>query len=171
MEVAIFGGGCFWNTEAVFENLPGVKSAVNGYMGGKETDPTYKNVMDGKNGHVQVTRVTFDPRVVHYKSLLKLYWRNIDPTSINRQFNDIGSQYRTVILYTSNVQRKAAIESKKELIESQKFTSSIVTEIRSASEFHEAEPEHQNYMKKNPIKYKYYHISSGRLRSLKQIWR
>ena len=126
--------------------------------------------MDGKSGHIQVTRVTFDPRVVHYKSLLKLYWRNIDPTSINRQFNDIGPQYKTVLFYESNVQRMAAIESKKQLIKSQKFNSPIVTEIREAREFYEAEAVHQNYFRKNPIKYKYYHISSGRLRSLQQIW-
>jgi peptide-methionine (S)-S-oxide reductase len=148
VEQAIFGAGCFWCTEAVFEIQPGVLSAESGYMGGNLKDPTYRDVSKGTSGHAEVTRVTFDPEVITYGRLLEIFWIIHDPTTLNRQGADVGSQYRSVIFYTTEAQRVAAEESMAEV--SKRLTSPVVTEIVAAKDFYPAEAYHQDYYKKNP---------------------
>ncbi|MBM4148563.1 MAG: peptide-methionine (S)-S-oxide reductase MsrA [Lentisphaerae bacterium] len=150
LEKATFGGGCFWCTEAVFERIPGVADAVSGYMGGTVQNPTYKQVCTGKTGHAEVLQVTYDPAVVSYGELLDLFWRAHDPTTLNRQGNDIGTQYRSVIFYHGEAQKAAAEASRDALERSGGNRGRIVTEITPASEFYPAEDYHQDYYSKNP---------------------
>lgn len=145
----IFGGGCFWCIEAVFQRVQGVESAVSGYMGGAQPNPTYKQVCGGDTGHVEVVRVTFDPQQVSFRELLDIFFTVHDPTTPNRQGNDFGTQYRSVIFYTSEEQRREAEEFIAQLEASKSFSSPVVTGIEPATEFYPAEDYHQNYFNEN----------------------
>jgi peptide methionine sulfoxide reductase msrA/msrB len=149
IEVATLGAGCFWCTEAVFESLPGVTSAVSGYMGGKKPNPSYAEVTTGKSGHTEVTQIKFKPGELSYKELLEWFWRMHDPTTLNRQGNDVGYQYRSVIFYHSEEQRDAAQAYLKQLDKSGTFKKSIVTAIEPAEDFYTAEGYHQDYYRRN----------------------
>ncbi|MDE0151751.1 MAG: peptide-methionine (S)-S-oxide reductase MsrA [Bdellovibrionales bacterium] len=170
MEKATFGGGCFWCMEHPFEALPGVKSVISGYAGGTVANPTYEQVKSGQTGHAESIQVTYDPAKIPYSELLNIYWRNINPTQKNGQFNDHGSQYRTVIFYHNEKQKKEAESSKKQLEESKIFKAPIVTEITSFINFYPAEEYHQNFYKKNSIKYGFYRKLSGRDDFIKKTW-
>lgn len=151
MEKATFGAGCFWGVEAAFRQVKGVSSTVVGYLGGTLKNPTYKDVCTGKTGHAEVVQVEYDPALVSYDELLKVFWENHDPTSLNRQGPDVGSQYRSAIFYHTPEQKVAAAESKQKLQESGKFKNSIVTEITPASAFYIAEDYHQQYLEKRGL--------------------
>ena len=149
-ETATFGGGCFWCTEAFFLDVQGVKSVVSGYMGGKTVNPTYKDVCTGMTGHAEVIQLSFDPKQVSYEDLLEIFWNTHDPTTLNRQGADEGTQYRSVVFFHTDEQKKIAEEYKKQLSTSGIFKNPIVTEITKASEFYKAENYHQNYFALNP---------------------
>ena len=146
-EKAYFAGGCFWCMEPPFEALDGVVGATSGYMGGTTENPTYEEVTTGKTGHAEVVEILFDPSVVSYEELLEVFWRNIDPTALNYQFADVGSQYRTEIFTVGDKQKKLAEESKIKLEESGKFDKPIVTAITEAPAFYIAEEYHQDFYK------------------------
>ena len=169
-ETATFAGGCFWCMEHPFDELPGVISTTSGYTGGHQKHPTYQQVSAGTTGHTEAIQVVFDPKRISYEELLHVYWRNTDPTTANRQFCDVGTQYRPAIFYHSEAQKQAAEASKKALIQDKPFNGDIVTEITRASEFWPAEEYHQNYYLKNPIRYKFYRYNCGRDQRLKQLW-
>jgi peptide-methionine (S)-S-oxide reductase len=149
-ETATFGSGCFWCTEAVLQHLNGVKSVVSGYSGGQKADPTYEQVCSGNTGHAEVVQVRYDPQVVSYPDLLEVFFRTHDPTTLNRQGNDVGTQYRSVIYYHDDKQREIAERVKRELDASGAFDAPIVTEIAPLSTFYPAEDYHQNYFNQNP---------------------
>lgn len=167
-EVAIFAGGCFWCMEKPFEQVPGVSAAISGYSGGKATSPTYKNY--GAGGHIEVVKVIFDPQKVSYDKLLDVFWRQINPTDAGGQFVDRGHEYTSAIFYLNEAQRKAAIASKKRMDASGVFGAPIVTPIKPASPFYAAEAYHQDYYRKNPLRYWYYRNGSGRDDYLVRIW-
>ena len=144
-EQATFGAGCFWHVEAVFERLKGVNSAVSGYAGGDVPYPSYEMVHEGTTGHAEVVMVDYDPEVISFEDLLKVFWKNHDPTSINRQGEDVGPQYRSVIFYHNDDQRKAALKSYKALTQARVFRSPIVTQLVPMRAFYRAEDYHQNY--------------------------
>ena len=149
-EVAILGGGCFWCLEAVFDRLDGVKSVESGYMGGKRDNPTYEQVCSGSTGHVEVVRVTFDPKELSYRDLLDVFFNIHDPTTLNRQGNDVGTQYRSVIFYTSEEQRRIAEQIIAELNTSRQWPNPVVTTVEPATKFFVAEGYHQEYFLNNP---------------------
>ncbi|MDH3815139.1 MAG: peptide-methionine (S)-S-oxide reductase MsrA [Acidobacteriota bacterium] len=167
---ATLAAGCFWCIEADFEKVEGVLSVTSGYTGGTVANPTYKQVSKGKTGHTEAVRVVFDPQIISFEELLAIFWRNHDPTVADRQFCDIGEQYRAGIFYHDEGQREAAERSRAMLEQTKSFTNPIVTEITAASAFYPAEAYHQDYYKKNPIRYSYYRKSCGRDRRLKEIW-
>jgi peptide-methionine (S)-S-oxide reductase len=169
-DYATFAGGCFWCMEADFEKVDGVLSVTSGYTGGSVVDPTYEQVSAGGTGHAESVRVVFDPKVVSYEELLTFFWHHIDPTVKDRQFCDVGSQYRTAIFYHDEAQRKAAERSLAELEKSKPFPEPIVTEIAAETAFYPAEAYHQDYYKKNPIRYAYYRRSCGRDQRLHELW-
>jgi len=169
-ETAIFAGGCFWCMEPPFEKLEGVIDVVSGYTGGDESDPTYKQVSAGVTGHVEAVRITFDPVRVSYSRLLEVFWRQVDPTDPGGQFVDRGSQYASAVFYLNDAQKELAERSKKELSESGRFSSPIVTQVLMAKRFYPAEEYHQDYYRKNPIRYKFYRAGSGRDRFLDRTW-
>jgi peptide-methionine (S)-S-oxide reductase len=150
MATATFGGGCFWCTEAVFLRLDGVEKVVSGYMGGQLKNPTYQDVLTGLTGHAECIQVTYDENKVGYEELLEIFWKTHDPTTLNRQGYDIGTQYRSVVFYHTPEQKNLAEQWKKKLDESEVFDKPIVTEISAASQFYPAEDYHQNYFAKNP---------------------
>jgi peptide-methionine (S)-S-oxide reductase len=166
---AIFAGGCFWCTESDFEKLPGVIKAESGYTAGPEKNPTYEQVSAGSTGHTEAVRVYYDPAKITYPQLVDHFWRTIDPTVKDRQFCDVGSQYRSGIYYQDDAQRRVAEASKTTLEKSGRFKR-IHTEIAPASPFYVAEEYHQDYYKKNPLRYNYYRASCGRDARLKEIW-
>ena len=166
---AIFAGGCFWCLEADFEKLPGVLAAESGYTAGQTRNPTYEQVSSGKTGHAEAVRVTYDPQKLSYAQLLDHFWRHIDPTVRNRQFCDVGTQYRTGIYWQSADERVAAEASRDALLKTGKL-SNIETEIVAASVFYRAEEYHQDYYRKNPLRYAYYRQSCGRDQRVEQIW-
>ncbi|HET9686400.1 MAG TPA: peptide-methionine (S)-S-oxide reductase MsrA [Pseudolabrys sp.] len=166
--VATFAGGCFWCTEADFDKVPGVLSTTSGYIGGKIANPTYEQVSAGGTGHAEAVEVVYDPGKVSYDELLSFYWRHVDPTAKNRQFCDVGDQYRTAIFVHDDEQRRLADASKKK-IEAQ-VKQPIYTEIVSAGPFYKAEDYHQDFYQKNPIKYKFYRWNCGRDQRLEQLW-
>lgn len=169
--VALFAGGCFWCMEPPFEKLPGVLSVTSGYTGGKKSHPSYEEVSAGGTGHAEAVEVRFDPRKISYETLLETFWHQIDPTTPDAQFCDHGSQYRSAIFVSGAAQRKAAEASKVALAASGKFKGqALVTEITDASTFYAAEDYHQDYYKKNPIRYKYYRHGCGRDAFLDKIW-
>jgi peptide-methionine (S)-S-oxide reductase len=165
---ATFAGGCFWCMEPPFDKLDGVISTISGYAGGKKKNPTYEEVSAGNTGHAEVVQITYDPKKITYEKLLEVFWRNVDPLTPNRQFCDVGSQYRTAIFYHDETQKRLAEESKKAL--SKRFKEPIVTEIVAASEFYPAEDYHQDYYTKNPLRYKYYRYNCGRDQRLEALW-
>lgn len=147
-EIATLGGGCFWCTEAIFQMLPGVKSVTSGYAGGTKENPTYKEICTGNTGHAEVIQIEYDPKVVAYEKLLETFWEAHDPTTLNRQGNDRGTQYRSIILYSSEAQRAAAVKSKAEA--QKELTQPIVTEIVPLKKFYQGEGYHQDYYRANP---------------------
>lgn len=150
LEVATFGAGCFWCTEAVFERLDGVGKVISGYSGGHTKNPSYKEVCSGTTGHVEVCQIYYDPAMISFHELLDVFWHTHDPTALNRQGNDIGPQYRSVIYYNSEEQKHIAEESKRAVDASGTFTDPIVTEISPLINFYEAENYHQDYFDNNP---------------------
>ena len=167
---ATFAGGCFWCMEEAFEAVDGVISVVAGYMGGQVENPTYEQVSGGGTGHAESIEVIFNPNKVTYENLLKVFWKNVDPTTPNAQFCDHGNQYRSVIFYHDEIQKELINESKQEIENSKNFPGSIVTEIVPASKFYQAEEYHQDFYSKNPIRYKYYKWNCGRAKRLEQLW-
>lgn len=147
---ATFGGGCFWCVEAVFENVRGVEDVVSGYAGGRRANPNYKQVCTGRTGHAEVCEIKYNPKEVSFKELLEIFWKTHDPTTLNRQGVDVGTQYRSVIFYHDVEQKKVAEKYKKSLDESGAFANKIVTQITKAPKFYVAEDYHQDYYRKNP---------------------
>lgn len=166
--VATFAGGCFWCTEADFEKVPGVVSAVSGYTGGTVPRPTYAAVTSGSTGHAEAVEVRYDPGQVSYAKLLDVYWRSIDPTVKDRQFCDTGSQYRTAIFVHDAEQRRLAEATKGTVAAT--LGTTVHTQIVEAGPFYAAEDEHQDYYRKNPIRYRWYRTGCGRDARLEQIW-
>lgn len=169
-ELATFGGGCFWCMEPPFEKLAGVKSVISGYMGGIKANASYKKVSSGSTNHIEVVQVDFDSSVVSYEKLLDVFWHNVDPTQVNGQFVDSGAQYRTIIFAHNENQLNLAKKSKEKLEKAKVFSKKIVTEIVNAKEFFPAEEYHQDYYKKNPLRYKFYRYNSGRDQFLDKQW-
>ncbi len=166
---AIFAGGCFWCTEADFEKLPGVTSAESGYTAGKKLNPTYEQVSAGGTGHTEAVRVTYDPAKVGYAQLVDYFWHSMDPTVKDKQFCDSGNQYRSGIYWQNETERKIAESSRDALLSSGKFKQ-IHTEIIAATIFYPAEEYHQDYYKKNPVRYAYYRHGCGRDKRLEELW-
>ncbi|MEN3791814.1 peptide-methionine (S)-S-oxide reductase MsrA [Fulvimarina sp. MAC3] len=162
-DTAIFAGGCFWCVESDFDHVDGVTETISGYIGGKSENPTYQN----HSGHLEAVRVTYDPSKVSYDKLLQVYWHSIDPTDAGGQFCDRGHSYTTAIFATNDDQMKKAKATKAEV---QKDLGSVATEIRPASTFWTAEGYHQDYYKKNPVKYKFYRNGCGRNNTVKRVW-
>lgn len=170
LATATFAGGCFWCMEPAFDKLKGVISVVPGYTGGTKKDPTYEEVSSGSTGHAESVQIVYDPSKIGYSDLLTVFWHNIDPTVKDRQFCDVGNQYRSAIFIHNEEQRKLAEESKKKLEESKRFPGPIYTEIVAASEFYQAEEYHRKYYKKNPVRYKFYRWNCGRDARLNELW-
>jgi peptide methionine sulfoxide reductase msrA/msrB len=167
---AYFAGGCFWCTEADFEKADGVIEAISGYTGGHVANPTYKQVSKGGTGHVEAVKVIYDPAKISYEELLQVFWMHIDPTDPGGQFVDRGSQYRSVIFYANEQQLRLAEAAKKRLAASGAFEKPIVTEILPLGPFYPAELYHQDYYKRNPIRYRWYRYGSGRDQFLERVW-
>jgi peptide-methionine (S)-S-oxide reductase len=169
-KLATFAGGCFWCMEPPFDELEGVLSTVSGYTGGRTVQPTYEEVSSGSTGHVESMQVVYDPSRVGYETLLGVFWRNIDPVARDRQFCDVGEQYRSAIFYHDDDQKRLAEDSKRTLERSGRFGQPIATQIVTAAPFHPAEEYHQDYYRKNPLRYKFYRLNCGRDRRLKELW-
>ena len=169
-EKAYFAGGCFWCMEPPFEALDGVLEATSGYMGGETENPTYEQVSMGNTGHAEVVEIEYDPNIITYSELLEVFWRNIDPTALNYQFADVGSQYRTEIFTVGPNQMEEALNSKDELEKSNKFDKPIVTAVTEAPVFYIAEEYHQDFYKKQSARYKIYSEASGRKGFLEDTW-
>ena len=169
-EIAIFAGGCFWCMEHPYEDRPGILKVTSGYTGGKNKNPTYKEVASGSTSHVEAVEVNFDPKIISYNDLLEIFWRNIDPTDAGGQFVDRGKQYTTGIYYTNKRQKQTAELSKKRLVNAKLFNKKIVTKILKAKKFYPAEEYHQDFFKKNYIRYRIYRAGSGRDEFIKSIW-
>ena len=167
---AVFAGGCFWCTESDFEKVAGVIEVISGYTGGHIDNPTYKQVSAGGTGHIEAVKVIYDPSKISYETLLEVLWRHINPTDSGGQFGDRGSQYQSAIFYAHEQEKRLAEASKKKLAESAWFDKPIVTVIRPLGKFYPAEEYHQNYHKKNPIRYNWYRSGSGRDQFLKKTW-
>ena len=167
---ATFAGGCFWCMEPPFEALDGVVSVTSGYTGGAKDRPTYEEVSGGGTGHAESVEIAYDPAKVSYQTLLDVFWHNVDPTTLDRQFCDKGRQYRTAIFYHDDTQKRLAEESKAALERAGKLPGPIVTEIVPAGPFWPAEEYHQDYYEKNPIRYRYYRYGCGRDARLRELW-
>ena len=170
LEKATFAGGCFWCMVPPFEALKGVVSVTAGYTGGHKKNPTYEEVSSGTTGHAESVEVVYDPSKISYSKLLDVFWYNIDPTVKDRQFCDVGEQYRTAIFYQNDEQKKLAEDSKKAIEQSKALSGPIYTQIVPASVFYKAEEYHQDYYKKNPVRYKFYRWNCGRDQRLQEIW-
>ena len=170
LEAAIFAGGCFWCMEPPYDALPGVVSTTSGYTAGRTKNPNYHDVSAGITGHTEAVRVVYDPAKLNYAKLLEVFWRNIDPTAKDRQFCDSGTQYRSGIYTLSPEQKRLADESRAQLEKTKPFKAPIVTEIVAATEFWAAEDYHQDYYKKNPLRYKLYRTGCGRDARLEELW-
>jgi len=170
LQLATFAGGCFWCMEPPFDKLEGVISTTSGYTGGHKKNPTYRQVTAGNTGHAESVQVLFDPEKITYPELLYVFWRNIDPTTKDRQFCDYGTQYRTGIFYHDDEQKIQAEISRTEIEKWKPFKGPIVTMINPLSTFYPAEDFHQDYYKKNPIRYKFYRFACGRDLQLKDLW-
>lgn len=167
---ATFAGGCFWCVESDFDKIPGVISTTSGYTGGKTVDPSYEQVSSHMTGHAEAVQVVYDPSKVSYERLVAYFWHTVDPTVKDRQFCDVGSPYRTAIFAHGEEQLKLAQASRTALEKSKPFKEPILTDIVLAGAFYPAEDYHQDYYKKNPIRYKYYRTSCGRDARLQQLW-
>ena len=165
---ATFAGGCFWCMEPPFDKLPGVLSTTSGYTGGSTTAPTYEQVSAGRTGHAEVVEIVYDPGKVTYAQLLEVFWRNVDPLTANAQFCDVGSQYRAAIFVHDETQRRLAEESKRAVART--LGKDVVTEIVAASKFWPAEDYHQDFYKRNPIRYNLYRAGCGRDQRLEAVW-
>jgi len=170
LETATFAGGCFWCMEPPYEKLNGVSEVISGYTGGHRKNPTYEEVSEGTTGHTEAVQVRYDPSIISYETLLEVFWRQINPTDFGGQFADRGSQYRTAIYYHSAVQKELAEASKEKMETSGRYDKPIVTKILPAEDFYVAEKYHQDYYKKNPIRYKIYRYGSGRDQYLDKVW-
>ena len=169
-ETAILAGGCFWCMEHPYEDLPGISKVISGYTGGKKKNPTYKEVASGSTTHVEAIEIQFDPAVISYSDILEIFWRNVDPTDGGGQFVDRGNQYTTGIFYKNKQQKKVAEASKKRIEKSKRFSKKIVTKMLQAGPFYRAEEYHQDFFKKNYIRYKVYRVGSGRDEFIARIW-
>jgi peptide-methionine (S)-S-oxide reductase len=167
---ATFGGGCFWCVESDFDKVPGVLSTTSGYTGGTTANPSYEQVSSKRTGHAEVVEIVFDPAKVSYAQLVELFWRTTDPTAKDRQFCDVGSPYRNAIFAHGPEQLATVKASLAALEKSKPFKDPIVTQIALAGPFYAAEEYHQDYYKKNPVRYKYYRTSCGRDARVKQLW-
>jgi peptide-methionine (S)-S-oxide reductase len=167
---AIFAGGCFWCVESDFDRVPGVISTTSGYTGGKTANPTYEQVSSHTTGHAESVQIVFDPAKVSYEQLVQHFWHTIDPTTKDRQFCDVGSPYRTAIFPVDAEQMKIATASRAALEKSKPFKDPVVTEVTMAGPFYPAEEYHQDYYKKNPVRYKYYRLTCGRDARVKELW-
>lgn len=170
MHRATFAGGCFWCMEPPYEALDGVVSVTSGYTGGSEANPTYRDVSSGRTGHTEAVEILYDPAKVSYEKLLDLYWHNVDPTKADRQFCDQGRQYRPAIFTHDDDQKRLAEASRAQIEKTKTFKEKVVVEIVPAMRFYPAEDYHQDYYKKNPIRYKFYRSSCGRDDRLRQLW-
>jgi len=170
LQTATFAMGCFWCGEEAFEKVPGVASAVSGYIDGKTKNPGYEQVSSGTTGHTEAVEVKFDPAKVSYEQLLDVFWVNHDPTVTNRQFCDSGTQYRPAIFYLNDEQKRLAEASKAKWDKEKPFKQPILTEITKAGPFYPAEDYHQDYYKKNPLQYKFYVTGCGRYQRLDSLW-
>ena len=166
--VATFAGGCFWSMQKAFDGVPGVAAVTAGYAGGTKADPTYEDVETGKTGHAESVEVAYDPARISYEQLLDVYWHHIDPLTLNSAFCDYGPQYRSIIFY-HDAQQKAAAEASKVALE-KRFGRKIVTDILTAGPFYIAEDYHQDYAKKNPVRYHFYRFNCGRDQRLEAVW-
>jgi peptide-methionine (S)-S-oxide reductase len=169
-KIATFAGGCFWCMEPPFDKVQGVLSTTSGYTGGHQVKPTYEEVSSGTTGHAESVQIVYDPSKVSYEKLLEVFWHNIDPEAKDRQFCDVGQQYRSAIFYHDEDQRQKALASKQELEASGLLKSPVATQIVPATTFYPAEEYHQDYYLKNPIRYKFYRFNCGRDQRLKEIW-
>lgn len=167
-EKATFAGGCFWCMESPFDKVNGVISTTSGYTGGNVKNPTYKQVSKGKTGHAESVEIEYDNNLVNYSQLLDIFWKNIDPIVENRQFCDVGNQYRSAIFYHNENQKQLALQSKEKV--AKQLQKPIYTQIQAVKEFYPAEEYHQNYYEKNPLLYKYYRYRCGRDQRLTEIW-
>ncbi len=170
LTIATFAGGCFWCVESDFEKVPGVHQVISGFSGGNVANPSYKQVSAGTTGHVEAVQVYYDAKVISYNDLLQAFWRQVNPTDNKGQFVDRGKHYRPVIFYHNEEQKQLAEQSKKDLQASGRYTKPVVTEITSFNDFYAAEEYHQDYYKKNPLRYKYYRYNSGRDQYLAKTW-
>ena len=170
LKTAVFAGGCFWCTEVDFAKVPGVAKVIPGYTGGTKENPTYEEVCGGRTGHVEAVQIHYDPERTTYEKLLAVFWRHIDPSDPGGQFADRGPQYRAAVFYTDEEQRRAAERSREELNRSGRFPRPVVTEILPAGPFYPAEDYHQDYARRNPLRYGYYRRGSGRDRFLNRAW-
>ena len=170
LESAVLGGGCFWCIEADYEKLDGVVDVVSGYTGGHIKNPTYKQVSAGGSGHIEVVKVTYDANKITYSQILDYFWRHIDPTRDDGQFCDSGPQYRPAIFYQDETQKKLAIASTKQIEQTKPFAQPLKVELIQASTFYPAEDYHQDYYKKNPLRYNFYRYNCGRDARVEQLW-
>jgi len=170
LETATFAGGCFWCMVPPFDKLEGVVSVTSGYTGGRLENPTYQEVSAGGTGHAEAVQVLYDPNKISYEKLLDVFWHNVDPVAINRQFCDFGEQYRSEIFYHNEHQKRLAEASKAAIEKSGIFKEPITTKITPASAFYKAEEYHQDFYKKNPFRYKFYRYLCGRDQRLEQLW-
>ncbi|TMW73502.1 peptide-methionine (S)-S-oxide reductase MsrA [Alteribacter natronophilus] len=170
MKKATFAGGCFWCMVSPFDEQPGIEGVVSGYTGGSKDNPTYEDVCTNRTGHLEAVQITYDPELFSYEKLLDIYWAQIDPTDPGGQFHDRGESYTTAIFYHDEEQKDLAEKSKKELEDSGRFKKPVVTEIRPASVFFEAEAFHQDYYRKNAFHYSLYRKGSGREDFLNAHW-
>ncbi len=168
--IATFAGGCFWCMEGPFDKLAGVISTTSGYTGGHTENPTYKQTSSGETGHTEAVQIVYDPGQVSYEKLLDVFWHNIDPTTPDQQFCDRGNQYRSEIFFHDDEQKQLADASKSALEKNKPFKEPIVTQISKASTFYAAEDYHQDYYKKNPVRYRYYRYGCGRDKRLEALW-
>jgi peptide-methionine (S)-S-oxide reductase len=167
---AYFAGGCFWCMEEAFEKVDGVLSATSGYMGGTVVNPSYEDVSAGRTGHAESVEVVYDLAKVSYQKLLDSFWHNVDPLAANAQFCDHGSQYRAAIFYQTEEEKRLSETSKQAIEQSKRFKEAIVTQIVPAAPFYSAEEYHQDFYKKNPVRYKFYKYNCGRAQRLEELW-
>jgi peptide-methionine (S)-S-oxide reductase len=167
---AYFAGGCFWCMEEAFEQVEGVIEVVSGYMGGTVANPRYEQVSGGSTGHAESVEVSYDPAKVSFQKLLDVFWRNVDPITPNAQFCDHGSQYRSAVFYGTDEEQRLSEESKAAIERSKRFSAQIATQLVKATVFYQAEDYHQDYYKKNPLRYKYYKYGCGRAQRLETLW-
>jgi peptide-methionine (S)-S-oxide reductase len=168
--VAIFAGGCFWSMQKAFDGVAGVVSTTAGYAGGTKSEPSYEQVETGRTGHAESVQLIYDPAKISYQRLLDIYWHHIDPLTVNAAFCDHGPQYRSIIFYRDAEQRELAEASKRQLDQSHRFKTPIVTAIEPATKFYPAEEYHQQFYKKNPVRYEAYRIGCGRDERLRELW-